>query len=444
MSVIGTLASFVVTASAAALPPTDQCILRAHMTDTVMAGLAGPRVPEGRALRAFGSDIALADRIARHSAATRLTELDDIHLASCTTPSSVAVPVALLLAQHLREDDPDRIASAIWVGTELMTRIGEALRGPEILYRGIWPSYFAAPVAAAATAARMTGLDQQHTAQALSLGLMLAAGGIGRFPGAPTGRWFLFASAVSAGINAAAAAGGGYCGDDGLLDGDWIETTHGLPCDMSRLTEGIGTRSVYQDLSQKPFCSAKQSIAAVEAFQTIAAGENLDLDRIKKITVSVPAAYAQMVAQQARNNARSSLMVSASYQIALAAVDPDRLYEIDRWQVANNPMIQKLISKITVVPEPALNEFYPRHWPAEVEITMPGKTWRHRVLAAHGDPGRRLYRDAFDQKVHRVLNPMIGAPKVKEWLAICGAGLEDAASSRRLVDAVAQAADEEN
>ena len=269
MSVIGELAAFVARAKASDLPAADRERLRLHFIDTVVAAQAGARIPEGKALQSLGDDGALAVRIGRQAAAIRLTEIDDIHLPSCTTPSAGVVPVALMLAAREQKFDPGEIASAIWVGTEIMTRIGVAVRGPQILYRGIWPTYLAAPVAAAATSARLMGLSEARTGHALSLAVMLMAGGVGRIHGAPSGRWFLYANAVAAGVAAAEAARADYRGDPDILDKTWLTDSHGIALDHDRLTEKLGVSCVYAALSLKPFCSAKQGIAAIEAFRAI-------------------------------------------------------------------------------------------------------------------------------------------------------------------------------
>ena len=241
MSVIGELAAFVAGAKARDLPAVDRERLRLHVVDTVVAAKAGAHIPEGKALQSLGDAGALAIRIGRQAAAIRLTEIDDIHLPSCTTPSAGVVPVALMLAAQ-QKFDPDEIASAIWVGTEIMTRIGVAVRGPQILYRGIWPTYLAAPVAAAATSARLAGLSEARIGDALSLAVMLMAGGVGHVHGTPSGRWFLYANAVAAGVAATEAAGAGYRGDPEILDKNWLTDSHGIALDHERLMQKLGAR----------------------------------------------------------------------------------------------------------------------------------------------------------------------------------------------------------
>lgn len=435
-SVIAELSSFVAGAQAAALPAAQRERQRLHVADAAVAALAGSRIAEGRALLGLGGGDTLAGRIGRQAAAARLTEIDDIHLPSCITPSAGVVPAALLMAADAQKTDPGEIASAIWAGTEIATRIGMAVDGPRILYRGIWPTYLAAPVAAAATAARLFGLNETRTAHALSLAVMLMAGGVGRIHGAPSGRWFLYANAVAGGIAAAEAARADYRGDPDILDKTWLADTHGIALDRNRLTQRLGERSVYVTLSLKPFCSAKQAIAAVEAFRAVL-GRGVARDAIAKVRVRVPPAYAGMIAARAEPGARISTLVSVAHQIALAALAPDRLYEVDRSAPAIDAALTKFAAKVEVAGDAALEALYPQHWPAEVEVEAGGEIFRHRVVAAIGDPEHPLDADAVADKARRVLDPLVGGARAADWLTICGAALDDGAACRALAAAFA-------
>ena len=44
----------------------------------------------------------------------------------------------------------------------------------------------------------------------------------------------------------------------------------------------------------------------------------------------------------------------------------------------------------------ALAAYYPRAWPAEVEIEADGRTLRERIIEAPGDPGDPLGEEALD------------------------------------------------
>lgn len=434
VTVIGDLASFVTGAKASALPADEQARLRLHLTDTIVASLAGARIPEGRALATLGGGHLISDQIGRQAAVIRLTEIDDIHLPSCVTPSAGIVPVALTLAAEERNFDPEAMASAIWAGTELATRIGMAVDGPKILYRGIWPSCLAAPVAAAATAARLMGLDQARTGHALSLAFMLMAGGVGRIHGAPSGRWFLYANAVAGGVAAAEAARADYRGDLELLEKSWLADTHGIALDPAKLTSLSQAKSVYTTLSMKPFCSAKQAIAAVEAFRAIMPSRP---DMITKVRVQVPRAYAGMISARAEPGARQSTLVSVAHQVALAALAPDELYDIDRSAPsAISAEAAALAGKVEVVADPGLDEFYPQHWPAEVAIESGGNVVGRRVVQASGDPECPLGLADVEQKAHHVLARLLDATAVAKWLSLCRGALDSSAGCERLASAL--------
>jgi 2-methylcitrate dehydratase PrpD len=436
VSVIGALASFVAGAKASALPAMEQARLRLHLADTAVAAMAGASIPEGKALKSLGDGRALAGRIGRQAAATRLTEIDDIHLPSCITPSAGVVPAALTLAAHVHMFDPGEIASAIWVGTEVATRLGLAVNGSQILYRGIWPTYLAAPVAAAATAARLMGLNEARIGHALSLAIMLMAGGVGRIHGAPSGRWFLYANAVAGGVAAAEAAAADYRGDPDVLDSNWLADTHGIALERERLTENLGVSSVYTALSLKPFCSAKQAIASIEAFRAIL-DRGVHRDAITKVQVRVPPSYAGMIATRAEAGARISTIVSVAHQLALAALTPDALYDIDRSSPKVDAAVTQFAAKVDVAADASLQPLYPRHWPGEVEVETGGQVLRHRVVEARGDPERPLDAADIGDKAHRVLNPLVGRERASEWLAMCSAALDDSTACRKLAESFA-------
>jgi 2-methylcitrate dehydratase PrpD len=114
--------------------------LRLHIADTVGMILQGALLAEGRAAVALGS------RLATWCACARLTEADDIHLTSCTTPGSVVVPTALHLAECGVFKNWKDFLTSVLTGYEVLIRVGYAIDGPRVLAQKIWPTLFAAPV----------------------------------------------------------------------------------------------------------------------------------------------------------------------------------------------------------------------------------------------------------------------------------------------------------
>ena len=433
MSVIGDLAAFVCDASAARLPQRDRDLLRRHVGDAALAGIAGARTSEAKHL--FGLDpqakgfdaIAIAASIIRH------TEVDDIHLESCTTPSAVTVPVALMLARAAGVTEPDRIASAIWAGTDLIVRLGVAINGPIVLYRGIWPTAIGAPLGAAAVAARIWGLDRKQTENALSLALMMTAGRTGRFQGALSGRWVLFIGAIAEGLRAAHAARLGFSGDGSLLDGAWLETAQGITADIGKLTADLGHASVFPLLGMKPFCTARQALGATEAFISLL-DDGLDPHSVESVKVRVPQAYAGMISGAIDPANRSSGFVNAGFQMGLAAFQRAHLWDLDRMAVMRDRDVLGFASKVSVEADAALQQQFPKRWPASIEVSVAGKVHLRTLEVITGDPDKPLDDAALAIKAHRILDPLLGAEEAARLIAIAHGGLDDDGASARLCE----------
>jgi 2-methylcitrate dehydratase PrpD len=423
--VLGRLGSFVATASASALPAIDRELQQRHFTDSIVAAAVGMRSSDHAALGELWGPGIDADA-ALCAAAMRMTEIDDIHLPSCTTPSSAISPVVAMQGSASPQAHT-AARDALWAGMELLVRFGTAVEGPELLYRNVWPTYLAAPLACAATASRLLGLDAERTAVALSLALTLTAGGSGRFAEAHSPRWLLHGKGVELGLFAARSAQAGFGADLTLLDGDWLEQTHGIALDPAVLTNDLGMTSIYPSLSIKPFSSAKQAIGATEAFAQLLA-KGVQPTAIDSVTVHVPAIYAGMIQREARAGSRN--YASVAYQIALAALHPDALYRCFGAGMPWNDAILAFMNKVCVQADESLSPHYPQRWPARVVLMAGGECFETTVIEAHGDPGRVLDRDALAHKAHRVFEPMGIVPDV--WLSAAAGSLDDFASMSRL------------
>src|SRR5215510_8555752 len=174
MTAIEELASSLAALGAQDLSEPVHTKLQWHVVDAIGAWLAASRTPEGAALVAFRRRIRAAGHgaedvpmdVATGCALARLSEIDDIHLASMTTPGSIVIPGALTLARAW-QTDPSDVTAAMIAGYEAMSRLGGTIGGAHVLYRGIWPTYVAAPFGVAAVAARRS---EEHTSELQSRG----------------------------------------------------------------------------------------------------------------------------------------------------------------------------------------------------------------------------------------------------------------------------------
>ena len=82
----------------------------------------------------------------------------------------------------------------------------------------------------------------------------------------------------------------------------------------------------------------------------------------------VPPPYSRMIATKAEAGARASTIVSAAFQMGLAAYRRERLYDIERADAMEEKAALAFAGKVEIVADESLLEFFPATFPAEVEV----------------------------------------------------------------------------
>ena len=258
--------------------------------------------------------------------ACRLTECDDIHIGSCVTPSSVVVPVALVAGQ-VANASRDTVVEGILAGYQTMLTLGLAAGGAEVVYKGVWPTYLTGGIGAAAVAAKIMGLNERQIRDAMAIAGSSATGVTGRIEEEPAPRWFVLATAVQSGLLAAAAAASGMHGDEAILgkvSQVWNPETVRLPEQA-----GPGAPLLASRIGFKPYCTSRQGLSATEAFIGATKRDKIDPASIEKITIAVPKQYRAMIDRSRRPRTTSDSR-GIHYQLALGALHPDELCDIER------------------------------------------------------------------------------------------------------------------
>lgn len=381
--------------------------LKLHALDALACTCAGAAASEFATTRDALLDAAFSSRpknLLDHPAcaaalvvtACRLTECDDIHIGSCVTPSSVVVPVALV-AGHLAKASRDRVIEAMLAGYQVMVTLGLAARGAENVYRGVWPTYLTGGIAAAAIAAKAMALSEEKIRDAMAIAASSATGVTGRIEKEPAPRWLVLASAVQAGLLAATAASRGMHGDETILakvSPVWSAETIALP-----ETAGPGAPIHLMRTGFKPYCTSRQGLSATEAFIGTLREHKIEPGAIEKITLAVPLQYRAMIDRAKRPKTKSESR-GIHYQLAMAALYPDELCDIERAKLHNEePAVQHLLDHIEVTASDKLTALYPRQWGGAVRIEAGGKAYENEVLNPRGDPETPLGWDGIAKKL---------------------------------------------
>ena len=318
-----------------------------------------------------------------------------------------------------------------------MTRLGRAVDGPAILYRGIWPTYFAAPFSIAAVAARLFKLDAEASAHALALALTLAAPTVGHHNAATTARWFAVGNAARNGLNAALAAQQGFTSDRKLFEGRFLPDVFGVTPDVAALTDGLGERIALTEVSFKPWCAARQTMAATQALKDVVAS-GVAPAAIDEIAVSVLPPHLKMIDHGVLAGDRASHLTSVQYCMALAALAPDMAFDVQQTPPDLPPAVRDLMAKIKVEADARLLADYPASWPARLRVAAGSARHERGVTHVPGDPARPFDRASVGQKFLRFTQPVLGAEKAARILARCSGVLATGAFSQ-LIDEIEQA-----
>jgi 2-methylcitrate dehydratase PrpD len=328
----------------------------------------------------------------------RLTEIDDIHRRTCVTVGALTVPVAVAFARDTTT--PEQFLDALYVGHELALRLALAAGGARLLARGQWPSLIVAPFGAAATAGRLLGLAPERMRQALALAVSLAPRQPGRFRGTRSGRWLLFGEAVRSGCLAALAAADGIDGDPELLSADWLRAVGGDLADLEKLTP---TGQLTQEISIKPHASAKQCLSAIHGLQWLIVQGQVTSEQIEAIEVHVPPPYSAMLDREPPRTSRLASLVSAPWQLALAALQPMLLDDVAREVWPEDPRLSALAAKVRVVADASLDPLYPQAFPARLVVHASGTRHEILVIDSPGDPAHAYDARQLMEKARRML-----------------------------------------
>jgi 2-methylcitrate dehydratase PrpD len=417
------LGQFVAQCGRDGVPDDLRELVELHVIDSLGAWFAVARTEEAARLHVLAEAMAgnnkrsLATQIATACGMARLSEIDDIHLPSMTTPGGIIIPAAFTVGRALDAPIADLIA-AILAGYEVMTRLGRALDGPSILYRGIWPTYFVAPVAVAAVVARLFGHDATQSANALALALTLASPGVGHHNASTTSRWLALGNAAANGFVAAIGATQGFTSDLNLIEGSFLSGIYDLRADSSSLTNGLGDDTVLREVSFKPWCAARQTMAATQALRELL-DSGVAPESITGVHAFVLPPHLKMIDHGVTTGDRASHLTSLPYCMAVAAIAQETAFDVRQSPPELPQPVRDFMQKIKVEPDGALASDYPRRWRARVRVTTDAGTHEREVAEIPGDPTAPFDRAAVEAKFLRFVGLSIGEQEAKDMLTRC-------------------------
>ena len=413
---------------------------RLHAADIIGAWIAATATEEGRLLLAFRQQgAALPDQLAVNCALARLSEIDDIYPGAMITPGAIVVPAALTIAAAFPELDQGELEAAIVAGYEAMIRLGVAIDGPSVLYRGIWPTYFAAPFGVAAVAARLMRLGPELTANALSIALIAASPGTGHHAAVSTARWLAVGQAAARGLQAAIAAGAGFTSDVKIADGDFLKNIYGVDARIRWCSAAGGRIPALSQTSFKPWCAARQTMAATQALKEVLA-DGVAADTLVRVGVAVLPPHLKMIDHGVVAGDRFSHLTSVQYQMAIAALAPDLAYALER---AGRTDLAGHSGPHGADQGAGGGEPAHRRLSAGMARACHGDDADQALRAQRGprpgDPARPFGADELKAKFLRVISPAFGAERAEALFAAALGGIDNPAGIVEAIDSLGKA-----
>ncbi|MFN0186592.1 MAG: MmgE/PrpD family protein [Aquabacterium sp.] len=398
-----TLAHFVVTLDAATVPSRTRQVVRhvamaalgAGVAASAEDGIAGLRaLLRGRGGAAQARTLVFGDALPAVAAAQlngTLCRALDFCDAMAPGPhfGSALLPAALAAAELRGGCDGATFMAALVAGCEMGARFNLSERQ----YDGFDPTGVAAPFAATAGAARVLGLDEAQTLQALALAFNRCGGSFqSNIDGTLAVRTIQGWVAATA-IECVELARAGLTGPPNFLTG-----VYGYPHLYGRdtlavadIVGGLGDEWRLQRMMFKPYpsCGATQGLTALVL--GLAAELSLLPDQVAALRITLPPYAHKLVGHAWRigHNPRVNAQFSAQYCAASAIVRRSSTLAHFTPQAVSDAAVLGLIPRIETVSEPALDAR--GHTAVDIRLTLTdGRAFERGLDVAPGFPGAGL------------------------------------------------------
>ncbi len=364
-----------------------------------------------------GERTSLTNAVLFNSTAGHAFEMDDIHKESIVHPNSLAVPVALALAEADPALSGRNIVSALALGYEVGLRIGNAAT-TSLFLNGFHPQGTTGAFVAAATAGRLLGLDAAQMQHALGIAGSMGAGLMAAQEGAMVKRLHAGRAAQS-GLLAALLAKRGFTGISDIVEagyGGFLSSLSRTP-NIARLLDSLGTDWEAGKIGFKMYPNVTSIHAALDGLRAIVAEDGVTAAQIDEIRVGCGHMTFVHTAWDYRPVGTTAAQMNMYYGLSVMA---------QRGNVAAGDYADAAIA------DPAILAFVPRIKVAvDPEIEGKGAAFRHAArVAVRTADGRSFSRDVW----HRRGSPEnpVSRQEVEEKFAANARGLLGSDAAQRL------------
>jgi 2-methylcitrate dehydratase PrpD len=432
LNVTGTLSAYIAGEEAGRLPQAVVEKAKSHILDTIGAIVSGSllkpgrltidfvrtqRGPEEATVTASNFRTSVIMAALANGTMAHADETDDAHFPTVSHPGSVAVSVALPVAEREHRSGKDLIAAVV-LGYDVMCRTSEALDRQRMHDRSLHAGSMGGNFAAAAVASRLLNLHAEQIRYALALAGIQATG---------LSTWrqerehidkALSRAGLPArnGVTAALWAQAGFTGAPTIFEGphNFLDS-FSENAKPTALIKDLGRRYDILDTSIKIYPVGQPIQATLHGYFTLVKEHGLEARNIREIVVRLPEEQSHTI------NDRLIPDANCQYQLALAMldgkVDFHNAHDFERMQA---PDVLEMKKRVRLVADPELTKQFPAVRAAIVEIGMvDGRRVEMLVDRLPGAPYNPLSASEVENKFLSLTTPVLGLDNpqiIIEWM----------------------------
>jgi 2-methylcitrate dehydratase PrpD len=326
------LAEFVTSLRLEDLPAGVREAAKLHALDTLGCGLAAHGLGEGTFVHAAAAEVATAgpataigrpgglpagEAALLNGTLCHLLDFDDTHPDSVVHVSAAVVPAALAAAETSGAVSGAELLCALVAGNEISVRLGMAAGG-RFHARGFHPTGVCGVFGATATVAKLRGLSEEQTINALGIAGSMA-GGLLEFlaDGAKT-KPLHPGFAAQAALTAVRLAAHGASGPRSVLDGErgfFAAYLNGEETNLAEQVADLGTRYETPRIAFKPYPACHYVHAPVDSLAMLIEREGLTADDVESITAFSDATGVALVLEPAADKVRPRTVYDAKFSL---------------------------------------------------------------------------------------------------------------------------------
>lgn len=365
-------------------------------------------------------------------------ELDDIHKESIIHIGSLATPVAFAYAEQKAGTSGREVITGMAAGYEVGARVGNAAT-MSLFFRGFHPQGTSGAFAAAATAARMLGLDAKRFQHALGIVGSQAGGLMAAQEGAMVKR-FHSGRAAQSGVYAAALAQQDFTGITDVLEaayGGYLSCYSNEP-NPARLTAGLGGTWETLNVGYKPHASVTSIHTALDGLAEIMREHGLAAADVERLEVGLSPMTHVHCAWEYKAQGVTAAQMNLYYGLAVIALDGMAFTEQYREDRLADPQILDFIKRIRASVDPEIEAMgAPFRHAARVRVlARGGRSHEKLLLHRRGSPEHPLKPEDIEYKFRHVVSSCLPEASVDRIVKVV-AGLDALEDLSELVGLIA-------